>query len=80
MLHGGIAERIVTFANRLVGHVRSGLGMSNVLGCTLFGGVAGSPLADVSAMGSVMIPLMKRGAMTRTTRSTSPRTRPSSAR
>ena len=60
MLHGGIAERIVGFANRLVGHVRGGLGMSNVLGCTLFGGVAGSPLADVSAMGSVMIPLMKR--------------------
>lgn len=60
MLHGGIAARIVTFANRLVGHVRGGLGMSNVLGCTLFGGVAGSPLADVSAMGSVMIPLMKK--------------------
>jgi len=60
MLHGGIADRIVNFANRLVGHVRGGLGMSNVLGCTLFGGVAGSPLADVSAMGSVMIPLMKR--------------------
>jgi tripartite ATP-independent transporter DctM subunit len=34
--------------------------MSNVIGCTLFGGVAGSPLADVSAMGSVMIPLMKK--------------------
>lgn len=60
MLHGGIAERIVNLANRLVGHVRGGLGMSNVVGCTLFGGVAGSPLADVSAMGSVMIPLMKR--------------------
>ena len=60
MLHGGIAERIVVLANRLVGHVRGGLGMSNVLGCTLFGGVAGSPLADVSAMGSVMIPMMKR--------------------
>ena len=44
MLHGGIAERIVVLANRLVGHVRGGLGMSNVLGCTLFGGVAGSPL------------------------------------
>ncbi|MDR7308252.1 TRAP transporter large permease [Rhodoferax saidenbachensis] len=60
MLHGGIAERIVRFANSLVGHVRGGLGMSNVLGCTLFGGVAGSPVADVSAMGSVMIPLMKK--------------------
>jgi tripartite ATP-independent transporter DctM subunit len=60
MLYGGIADRIVRFANSLVGHVRGGLGMSNVNGCTLFGGVAGSPLADVSAMGSVMIPLMKR--------------------
>jgi tripartite ATP-independent transporter DctM subunit len=60
MLHGGIAERIVRFANSLVGHVRGGLGMSNVIGCTLFGGVAGSPLADVSAMGSVMIPMMKK--------------------
>lgn len=60
MLHGGIADRIVRLANSLVGHVRGGLGMSNVVGCTLFGGVAGSPLADVSAMGSVMIPLMKR--------------------
>ena len=60
MLYGGIADRIVRFANSLVGHVRGGLGMSNVIGCTLFGGVAGSPLADVSAMGSVMIPLMKK--------------------
>ena len=60
MLYGGIADRIVRFANSLVGHVRGGLGMSNVIGCTLFGGVAGSPLADVSAIGAVMIPLMKK--------------------
>ena len=60
MLYGGIAERIVRFANSLVGHVRGGLGMSNVLGCIIFGGIAGSPLADVSAIGSVMIPLMKK--------------------
>jgi tripartite ATP-independent transporter DctM subunit len=60
MLYGGIAQRIVRFANSLVGHVRGGLGMSNVLGCTLFGGIVGSPIADVSAMGSVMIPLMKK--------------------
>ena len=38
MLYGGIADRIVRFANSLVGHVRGGLGMSNVLGCTIFGG------------------------------------------
>ena len=60
MLYGGIADRIVRFANSLIGHVRGGLGMSNVLGCTLFGGIVGSPVADVSAMGSVMIPLMKK--------------------
>ncbi len=80
MLYGGIAQRIVRFANSLIGHVRGGLGMSNVIGCTLFGGVAGSPVADVSAMGSVMIPLMKREATTRTTRSTSPPTPRWSAR
>jgi tripartite ATP-independent transporter DctM subunit len=60
MLYGGIAHRIVELAKSLVGHVRGGLGMSNVVACTLFGGVSGSPVADVSAMGAVMIPMMKR--------------------
>jgi len=60
MLYGGIADRIVIFAKNLVGHIRGGLGMSNVVACTLFGGVSGSAVADVSAMGSVMIPMMKK--------------------
>jgi tripartite ATP-independent transporter DctM subunit len=60
MLHGGIADRIVALARNMVGHIRGGLGMSNVVACTLFGGVSGSPVADVSAMGTVMIPMMKR--------------------
>jgi len=60
MLHGGIADKIVDFARSLMGHVRGGLGMSNVMACTLFGGVSGSPGADVSAMGAVMIPMMKK--------------------
>jgi len=60
MLHGGMADRIVQFARNLVGHIRGGLGMSNVVACTLFGGVSGSAVADVSAMGSVMIPMMKK--------------------
>ncbi len=60
MLYGGVADRIVAFARNLVGHIRGGLGMSNVVACTLFGGVSGSPVADVSAMGSVMIPMMKK--------------------
>ncbi|PWC55260.1 TRAP transporter large permease [Azospirillum sp. TSO22-1] len=60
MLHGGVADKIVAAAKSMVGHIRGGLGMSNVVACTLFGGVAGSPVADVSAMGAVMIPMMKR--------------------
>src|SRR3954453_4950748 len=60
MLYGGVADRIVAFAKSLVGHVRGGLGMANVVACTLFGGVSGSPGADVSATGAVMIPMMKR--------------------
>ena len=60
MLYGGVAERIVAFAKSLIGHVRGGLGMANVVACTLFGGVSGSPVADVSAMGAVMIPMMKK--------------------
>ena len=42
MLYGGIADKIVDFAKSVVGHVRGGLGMSNVVACTLFGGVSGS--------------------------------------
>jgi tripartite ATP-independent transporter DctM subunit len=60
MLHGGIAEKIVNFARNLVGHWRGGLGMANVVACTLFGGVSGSPGADTSAMGGIMIPMMKK--------------------
>ena len=60
MMYGGIADKIVNFAKSLAGHMRGGLGMSNVLACTLFGGVSGSPVADVSAMGAVLIPQMKK--------------------
>src|SRR6478736_3287704 len=37
MLHGGVADKIVQLAKSLVGHIRGGLGMSNVVACTLFG-------------------------------------------
>ena len=60
MLHGGIADKIVNFAKASVGHVRGGLGMANVVACTLFGGISGSAGADVSAMGAVLIPSMKK--------------------
>jgi tripartite ATP-independent transporter DctM subunit len=60
MLHGGIADKIMNFARSLVGHMKGGLGLANVLASTLFGGVSGSPVADTSAMGGVMIPVMKK--------------------
>ena len=60
MLHGGIADKIMNFARSLVGHWKGGLGLANVMASTLFGGVSGSPVADTSAMGGVMIPIMKR--------------------
>jgi tripartite ATP-independent transporter DctM subunit len=62
MLRGGMSERLIALASALVGHVRGGLGQVSVLASTLFGGVSGSALADISAIGSTMIPQMeKRG-------------------
>ena len=62
MLRGGISERLIGFASSLVGHVRGGLGQVSVLSSLFFGGVSGSALADVSAIGGAMIPQMvKRG-------------------
>ena len=60
MLYGGIAERLVRFANSVVGHVRGGLGLVNVLASMLFGGISGSAVADTSALGAILIPLMKK--------------------
>ena len=59
MMRGGIAMRLVKFANALVGRLRGGLGVVNVLTSMLFGGISGSAVADTSALGSVLIPLMK---------------------
>lgn len=58
MLRGGISERIIALAASLVGRVRGGLGQVSVVASTLFGGVSGSAIADVSAVGGAMIPQM----------------------
>ena len=60
MQHGGIADRLVRFASALVGRIRGGLGVVNVLTSMLFGGISGSAVADTSALGSIFIPMMKR--------------------
>jgi len=59
MFHGGIAQRLVRFASAAVGAVRGGLGTVNVLSSMLFGGISGSAIADISALGSILIPVMK---------------------
>jgi len=59
MFHGGIAQRLVRFAQNAVGAVRGGLGIVNVFSSMLFGGISGSAIADISALGSILIPVMK---------------------
>ena len=59
MFHGGIAIRLVRFASAAVGAVRGGLGVVNVFSSMLFGGISGSAVADISALGSILIPVMK---------------------
>ncbi len=60
MNNGGITERIIRFANGLVGWVRGGLGLTNVAASMLFGGISGTAVADAASIGGVMIPGMKK--------------------
>lgn len=55
---GGITDRIVACARALVGHVRGGLSLVNVVASMFFGGVSGAATADSSALGTVLIPAM----------------------
>jgi tripartite ATP-independent transporter DctM subunit len=60
MAEGGMARRLVAFANVLIGmvRVRGGLSAVNILATTFLSGISGSSVADTSAIGSVMIPQM----------------------
>ena len=55
MTTGGVAKRMIDFANALVGHFRGGLAMAALLACAFFSAVSGSAPATVVAVGSVMI-------------------------
>jgi C4-dicarboxylate transporter DctM subunit len=57
---GGISARLVTLARVLIGHVRGGLAMVVMLAEMFFSGISGSTTADISAIGSTMIPAMRR--------------------
>jgi tripartite ATP-independent transporter DctM subunit len=60
MLRGGIAARLISLAAAACGWMRGGLGIVNVFASMLFGGISGSAVADVSALGSLLIPVMKK--------------------
>lgn len=60
MNRGGITLRLVEFAQALMGHLRGGLAHVNVLSSILFAGLSGSAVADVSALGSMLIPAMEK--------------------
>ena len=57
---GGVTTRLVALAKVLVGSIRGGLGMVTVLGEYFFSGISGSTVADVSAIGSLMVPALKK--------------------
>ncbi len=57
---GGISERLIAFANLLVGWMPGGLAMVNCVASMFFGGISGSAVADVSSLGTMLIPMMKK--------------------
>ena len=60
MAEGDITPRIMRFASSMVGHIPGGLAMVMVVSCMLFGAISGSGVADVVAIGSILLPAMKQ--------------------
>ena len=60
MGQGGISTRLVNFSKVIVGRIRGGLAMVDVLACLFFGGLSGSSVADTTSIGSIMIPMMEK--------------------
>lgn len=56
---GGLSKRIVKFAHAFVGHITGGVGYVGVVASMIFAGVSGSAVADTTAVGSVLLPVMK---------------------
>ena len=55
---GGISEKLIALANALVGWMRGGLAMVNIVASYFFGGISGSASADTASLGSILIPMM----------------------
>ncbi len=58
MAKGGLSKRIVDFANIVVGRVHGGLGYAAIIASIIFSGLSGSPVADASALGAILVPMM----------------------
>jgi tripartite ATP-independent transporter DctM subunit len=59
MCRGGLSNKLVAFAEKIVGHLRGGLGQASVLSCMIFANITGSAAASTSAIGSILIDPMK---------------------
>jgi len=65
MNQGKVSSKLVEFADILVGRIRGGLAHTNVLASMFFGGISGSALSDVAALGSMLIPAMEEAGYDR---------------
>ncbi len=60
MSSGGIATRLVKLADALVGWMRGGLAIVNIVASMFFGGISGSSAADTASLGPILIPMMNK--------------------
>ncbi|HEU5176788.1 MAG TPA: TRAP transporter large permease subunit, partial [Burkholderiales bacterium] len=65
MSGGALTEVLLRFASQLVGHLRGGLGHTNVLTLTFFSGISGSALADAAGPGAMLVRMMERAGYDR---------------
>lgn len=60
MSRGGISDRLIVLSRELVGWMRGGLAMVNILASVFFGGISGSSSADCASIGPILIPMMEQ--------------------
>lgn len=60
MSEGGITDRLLRLARAIIGWLRGGLAMVNIMASMFFGGISGSAIADMSSLGNILIPAMAK--------------------
>lgn len=60
MNQGGLTDKIITFCNHLLGHIRGGLSLANIGASMIFAGISGTAVSDTASIGSILIPAMKK--------------------